>query len=571
MQIDNGQVIASATDIVGFLHCEHLTWLERQAALGKIQRPANDHPMLELLRGEGHAHEDNYRKSLKRDGLRVEDATKHGGDSGSSTPSPSSRRANTQASSRRTLDLMNDGVDVIFQATFIDDEHDPHLIGFADFLRRVDHHSDLGDWSYEPEDTKLSSHVSAWAVLQLCVYAELLEREQGRQPEYIHVVLGSGERASIRLSEVLSYFRKAKERFDAFIALDPATPPYPLPVSHCARCGWQPHCSQRWRADDHLSQVAFIRMEQVKKLERAGVPTMTALAQQPDGLSVPNMGDETVNRLIHQARLQVAAQVDQPPPWKALPPPEPGLGLSMLPKPSKGDVFYDIEGHPYAIPGGLEYLHGLGTIKRGAFTFEEHWAHDVSEERRAFERIIDYFTKRKKKWPDMHVYHYAHYEVTALKKMAMRHGTREDELDDLLRSETFVDLYKVVRQGVLVGVSSYSIKRLEPLYMTARVGDIGNGGSSILEYEKWRNGGGDDTILDEILLYNKDDVESTQLLRDWLEERRSELVDAGVDVPRPELKDIAAGAKINVEIQRRVSALLAGIDPADIERIRNLR
>ena len=107
--------------------------------------------------------------------------------------------------------------------------------------------------------------------------------------------------------------------------------------------------------------------------------------------------------------------------------------------------------------------------------------------------------------------------------------------------------------------------------MTPRVGDIGNGGSSILEYEKWRNGGGDSTILDEILLYNKDDVESTQLLRDWLEERRSELIDEGVDVPRPELKDMAAGAKINVDIQRRVSALLAGIDPADIERIRNLR
>ena len=243
----------------------------------------------------------------------------------------------------------------------------------------------------------------------------------------------------------------------------------------------------------------------------------------------------------------------------------------MLTEPSKGDVFYDIEGHPYAIPGGLEYLHGLGTVKRGTFTFIEQWAHDIREERRAFENVIDFFIKRKKKWPDMHVYHYAHYEVTALKKMAMRHGTREDALDELLRSETFVDLYKVVRQGVLVGVSSYSIKRLEPLYMTARVGDIGNGGSSILEYEKWRNDQGDDSILDEILLYNKDDVESTQLLRDWLEERRSELIHDGVDVPRPEVKDIDLGAKINLAIQQRVDSLLAGIDSAVIERIRNSR
>ncbi|MGA1036046.1 MAG: ribonuclease H-like domain-containing protein, partial [Ilumatobacteraceae bacterium] len=92
-----------------------------------------------------------------------------------------------------------------------------------------------------------------------------------------------------------------------------------------------------------------------------------------------------------------------------------------------------------------------------------------------------------------------------------------------------------------------------------------------LEYEKWRNDQGDDSILDEILLYNKDDVESTQLLRDWLEERRSELIHDGVDVPRPEVKDIDLGAKINLAIQQRVDALLAGIDPAVIERIRHGR
>ena len=110
MQIHNGQVIASATDIVGFLHCEHLTWLERQAALGAIQRPASDHPMLELLRGEGHAHENNYRELLKRDGLHVEDATNHGGADDSLRSSASGRRAHLLASAKKTLELMEAGV-----------------------------------------------------------------------------------------------------------------------------------------------------------------------------------------------------------------------------------------------------------------------------------------------------------------------------------------------------------------------------------------------------------------------------------------------------------------------------
>ena len=44
-----------------------------------------------------------------------------------------------------------------------------------------------------------------------------------------------------------------------------------------------------------------------------------------------------------------------------------------------------------------------------------------------------------------------------------RFATREDEVDDLFRRGVFVDLYRVVRQGVRAGVESYSIKRLEPL------------------------------------------------------------------------------------------------------------
>ena len=44
-----------------------------------------------------------------------------------------------------------------------------------------------------------------------------------------------------------------------------------------------------------------------------------------------------------------------------------------------------------------------------------------------------------------------------------RFATREDEVDDLFRLGVFVDLYRVVRQGIRAGVESYSIKRLEPL------------------------------------------------------------------------------------------------------------
>ena len=567
MQIVEGELVVSATDLVGFLHCEHLAWLERMKANGEIERPANDHPMLELLREQGNAHERAYLARLRGNGADVVDVT---------TPkAPRSGSAGTGGrgvptdAAAATSAAMERGAGVIYQAALVDDSSSPTVIGFADFLRRVDTPSDLGTWSYEPEDTKLSSHVSAWAVLQLCSYAEQIARIQGREPHFIHVVLGSGETVSIRLAEISSYFRAAISRFDAFLAAPPEAMPYPLPVSHCARCPWSPRCTKRWRDDDHLSQVAFMRMDQVRKFERSGITTMAGLAAQPEGLTVDGIGAPTVARLQRQARLQNAAVPGEPPPWEAVTEFEVGLGLSMLPAPSAGDVFYDIEGHPYAVQGGLEYLHGFATIDTGSFVFDRLWAHTIAEEKIAFEQLIDFFVDRREKWPDMHIYHYAHYEVTALKKMAFRHGSREEQLDHLLRNEVFVDLYKVVRQGLTIGVSSYSIKRLEPLYMEAREGEIGNGGSSILEYEKWRNNA-DPEILAEIEAYNRDDVESTHLLRDWLEERRSELIVSGVNVPRPELRDITPGERIDPELADLRKRLLDGIDLDEIERVRSL-
>ncbi len=43
--------------------------------------------------------------------------------------------------------------------------------------------------------------------------------------------------------------------------------------------------------------------------------------------------------------------------------------------------------------------------------------------------------ERRRRYPDMHVYHYAPYEPTALKRLMGLHATREDEVDHLLREE----------------------------------------------------------------------------------------------------------------------------------------
>ena len=121
----------------------------------------------------------------------------------------------------------------------------------------------------------------------------------------------------------------------------------------------------------------------------------------------------------------------------------------------------------------------------------------------------------------MHIYHYANYEVTAMRKLMGQYGTREKEVDDLLRNEVFVDLYRIVGQSLRVGESSYSIKKLERFYREARTTDLQSGGASIAYFEQWLDCPDGDSwknseTLKEIRDYNEDDCVSTYQLTEWL-------------------------------------------------------
>ena len=140
-----------------------------------------------------------------------------------------------------------------------------------------------------------------------------------------------------------------------------------------------------------------------------------------------------------------------------------------LPEPSAGDIFFDFEGDPFVGDGGLEFLFGyLYLDADGAPQYTGDWASNRQDERAAFERFIDFVSGRLATYPDLHIYHFAPYEPAALKRLMGRYATRENEVDNLLRAEIFVDLFAVVRHSIRASVESYSIKKLEPLYSFER-------------------------------------------------------------------------------------------------------
>ncbi|WP_324273561.1 TM0106 family RecB-like putative nuclease [Blastococcus brunescens] len=218
-----------------------------------------------------------------------------------------------------------------------------------------------------------------------------------------------------------------------------------------------------------------------------------------------------------------------------------GLGLLRLPPPSAGDLYLDFEGDPWFEDGaGIEYLAGLGD-RSGGFT--PLWAHDRPAEKQMVADLIDRIVAAVQADPAMHVYHYAPYEVTALKKLTGGYGVREAELDQLLREERFVDLYPVVRQSMRISKESYSIKKVEAFYGRSHEGEVASGLGSVLVYEQWL-ADGDAAKLAAIESYNEEDVASTRELHDWLEQQRAELEALHGELPRPTLISSAPDAKV---------------------------
>ncbi len=548
MQLIDGAPVFSATDLVGYLACEHLTALETAVLHGDLERPHRNDRELDVIRKRGFAHEARYLAELRSGTATIvtierDDEEDH------------ADRIRRQAA--ETITAMASGADVIYQATFFDGR----WLGYADFLLRVDdadRPSVWGPYHYEVADTKLARHVKAGAVMQICSYVEQLERIQGVQPAHMKVVLGGSARetAVLRTEDYMAYYRAAKQRFEVAVLEDevlrPTSPSttYPEPVEHCDVCRWAAACAQRRRDDDHLSLVAGITGRQRTALATREIDTVVRLANAPLPFRPPLDGTSaaSIERVREQARIQVAGRA-LPKPIHELILPQPGeqiepeRGLATLPPPDPGDLFLDLEGDPYAFDDGVDYLFG---VLDTSDAFTPIWSFDperpseisLAGEKAGFETLIDMLIDRLERHPRMHVYHYASYEPTALKRLMGRHATREDGVDRLLRGGVLVDLFRAVRQGLRASVESYSIKRIEPLYDFERAVELRDAGSSIVAFEEWlelgEGGRPSSGILDEIADYNRDDVVSTARLRDWLERLRQDLAAAtGQEVPRP--------------------------------------
>ncbi len=501
------QLVVSASDLRLASECEFAVLRALDLTLGRVDVGVQeDDPMRERLAELGMLHEQAQLRALRAkhpaQGAVVELAR------------PAYSVQGLAAAMTTTLDALaaGSGVDVLCQATLFDGT----FVGHVDFLERTEE-------GWRLSDTKLAREATVPALLQLGAYAAVLDGAGVPLAREARLSLGSGAEEGFSVAELVAVYRERRARLDAILSAHRAAEGPARWEDTPTACGRCAVCEAEAEASLDLILVAGVRMPTRRKLREAGIRTIGDLARRRD--PVPEVRERTLTRLREQARLQLDHDTH----------PEEGVraeiidpgALHRLPAPSPGDLFFDFEGDPlWAERGssvwGLEYLFGMVEVDGDDPEYRAFWAHDRLDEKAAFIAFVEYVEARRRRWPGLHVYHYAPYEVSALTRLAARYAVYEDAVDQWLRDELFVDLYAVVRAALRVSQRSYSLKKLEPLYMPARSGDVTAAGDSIVAYHRFMalrdidRHDEADAVLGEIAAYNRDDCVSTYLLRGWL-------------------------------------------------------
>jgi len=511
-QLFEGRWIVSPQDIVAEFECSHRVALNAALVTGSLDFVATPNPALDLLRQQGDRHEEMRLESLVASS-RVKQL-------GLTSHSIEAYSAGWEATRR----AMDEGYDAIYQATLFTGD----FVGFADFLiigRDIDGNplrDSTGRLVYEPVDAKSARSAKRSAVLQVGAYADALVQLGRPRPHQIHLWLAGDEDWSGPADPFIAvsalYRGIVQERLPQLGAAP--VPTWASPRESCARCRFASLCDEGRHIDRDLSLVQGIHSTTRQRLLDNGISTIDELASAPIDQRPARVGIDTFERLVAQAGIQIRGEGHTPPLFEITNEHE----LTLLPPRSALDMWFDMEGDPYAPgPHGLEYMFGFGSLDAEAFSFATFEAHTPEEEKAAFEAFVDEVMRRRAEDPNMHVYHYANYEQSALQRLAQQYGTREAQMDSLLKDGVFVDLYRIVQRGLRFSTESLSLKYIEAVYgVTHSDEDVATAMDSVIQYEVYaslrRDGRMEEAehLLAKIRSYNKLDCMSTMELDTWL-------------------------------------------------------
>lgn len=183
---------------------------------------------------------------------------------------PEYERGEFAAGAERTLELMREGHEWIFQGVlrWVDPGDGVERLGLPDLMRRVEGESELGGHHYEVVDVKTSGRPRGDQVLQVVFYSRLLAAIQGREATEGGLILKDGREQRFALAA----YRAALAEVERGIvrAFEGREAVAPMHGPECSSCHWSSLCGPELEDGDDLSLVQGMTRGLRTTLQRGG-------------------------------------------------------------------------------------------------------------------------------------------------------------------------------------------------------------------------------------------------------------------------------------------------------------
>jgi uncharacterized protein len=415
-----------------------------------------------------------------------------------------------------TLGAIRDGAPAVYHARFraevpLDGET-CELVGEPDFLIR-----DFDGAGYRIRDSKLAhnplSSRHAGIPPQLQIYGYLYECATGVPPRGLEVHAGTNEIVPIKYvggDTVLALLREHRR----FRQSSPDEYE-PVGLNKCGGCGFENHCWTAAKAAGDPALLEGVSQEQARRFHEMGIRSISAIAPAIDnpvhrdyfyeGVKKPKLKSSAI-KLQRKAESYLSGK-------------EIVVAAPELPDAANCAMF-DIEGLPVSFDElDKTYLWGLkvfGTKPSQYLCAEAGFGPDG--DRRGWLAFLDLARRLLGGYgPSLRFVHWSQYERTHLEIYAARRRSEPALLDSIRAS--LVDLLSILKQSVVLPLSSYSLKAVEKHIGFNRKITGAGGDWSIARYieaTETADAVMRDAILDDIRTYNEEDLDATNAILEWL-------------------------------------------------------
>jgi predicted RecB family nuclease len=420
---------------------------------------------------------------------------------------------------KKTADAIQKKVPALYQPAFLVTEKlsgtDVEIVGVPDYLI-------LDGDGYVIRDSKMARRIDEEnhpeILLQVQLYGWLFERSCGTAPTGLQVHAGTGEIVTIPYDGGATALREL-ERLLAIKQLT-AEPYEPVGWTKCLGCGYTDRCWAQAEKNGDVALVYGVDQSLARTLHIQGIRSRTDLLTKFDAASLSELKrpygsreqrvGKTAERILKFADAMEKQQ-------------EIVLATPAIPA-HNNYVMFDLEGMPPHLDElDKIYLWGAQVFGESPSEFKVALSgFGVNGDRDGWIGFLDKAKQIFEAYGDIPFVHWAPYEQTYLRRYVDRFGDPEGIAARV--EANLLDLLTVTRESVVLPLPSLSLKVVEDYVGFVRTGAEYGGAwamATFIEATETSDERKRKELMDKIVAYNKEDLEATWAVFQWLKAKGS--------------------------------------------------